>query len=142
MNTKIKKISILVPLISLTWLCGCQVETPAASTEAQQPLFVHAKFIKNACVECHEKDRPEPFKKQLHGANKDCGGQCHISQDNPGKVSGWTTRKKYDHKPEPPTCFECHLKNDRPDSDSHKSVPPTQCITCHKYPKWLPLRTV
>jgi len=129
---KLPPYRIIVFFLSTIFLTRCQVERPSAGSEAQQPRFAHADFIrKTKCTECHESSRPGPFKDQPHGAKKDCGGDCHIPQDNPGKVSGWITRVKYDHKPTPTTCFECHLKEDRPDTQSHANVPPTQCIGCH-----------
>lgn len=117
------------------YLNACQIETPQADDSSQSPKFVHANFLQNKCTECHETDRPKAFKGLPHGGGKNCE-QCHLSKDD---KSGWLPRRSYTHKPDPSSCLDCHVK-ERPDPPKHPAEP-QECATCHKYPKWLPLKS-
>lgn len=131
-NSIFDKIIIGFVGLVLYHLLSCQVQRPEATGTAQNPAFIHANFLQTQCSECHESDRPEAFLDQPHGGGKNCE-QCHKSSD---EKKGWLPRRSYSHKPEPASCFDCHIK-ERP-KPPHPAT--GDCVSCHKYPKWLPLR--
>ncbi len=128
-----RNIILGIMLMVLYHLQSCQVQRPEAGSSTQQPAFVHANFLQIQCTECHEVDRPAAFLGQPHGGGKNCE-QCHKSSD---EKKGWLPRRSYNHKPEPTSCLDCHIK-ERPKLPHPASG---DCVTCHKYPKWLPLKT-
>ena len=123
-----KKLFVLIVSLLIHCLTACQVDTPKAGDESQQPKFFHANFLKNPCTECHEKDRPAEYKKYPHGGGRNCG-DCHISKDN---NAGWLPRRSFSHKPDPQNCLDCHVK-DRKKGEHHGT---TDCACCHKNPDW------
>jgi hypothetical protein len=142
-------LGLLGALVTTAVVLSCNVTQPQPGDDNKETKFAHADFTeKNACTDCHEKDRPTPG----HGKGSDCR-VCHDSNDDKSAVfvpkdgitssgdsgdktdtasdtstgTGNDSSKVFQHEANLTSCASCHEKDRAPPPH----VKTGDCVACH-----------
>lgn len=88
------------------------------------------------CGECHKKDQPAPVNGVAHYQNMDCMSCHHTPSTTAG--GAWSNATPWSHTPVPPSCTECHQRDQPPPVNNVAHYKNMECVNCHHVPGTMP----